>query len=640
MGDLIGSSVSGKLEYIDYPSFEELLNCQITIQEKSEIISIFCRINCLYMIAKAGSGHIGSSFSSLDLMSYLLLSNLESIKSYNIDSPFLFFSSKGHDAPALYSLYTGLGIIEFNKIHYLRKKNGLPGHPDVGTDGIFVNTGSLGMGISKAKGLISANRLLGIHQKVFVLTGDGELQEGQFWESLLSASNHEMDELVVIIDHNKLQSDTFLEYVSDLGDLSAKLNSFGWNVLRCDGNNFKEIHETFSKAIAPGRPTIIIADTVKGKGVSFMEHTSFDSDNELYKFHSGAPDKSSYDQALNELKQRLYSKIQSLKLTLPKLVSVESPEVPYDKEAVSLISYYSNFLTKLGSNNKLVVLDADLVKDTGCLDFKQKFPERFIECGIAEQDMVSQAGAISAKGLLPIVHSFSCFLSSRPNEQIYNNATQKNKIIYVGSLAGILPGGPGHSHQAVRDIASLSSIPGLTIAEPSCQKELELICEWAIHNNSDSTYIRLVSIPYKQRYHYSQDKISPGKGITLIDGTDIVIMTYGPLFTNLVYELACSSDFKNKIHLINMPWLNVINEVWLKEMLGNHKKLLIIDNHYSYGGLGTNIFNKLSANNIKIESKILGINEIPICGTNDEVLNYHSLDYDSIADTIRTMIDS
>lgn len=640
MGDLIGNSVSGNLEYIAKDEFVRLLESSIPFIEKCKIYSDYCRINCLFMIALAGSGHIGSSFSSLDIMTYLMLTNLDHIKSYNINSPFIFFSSKGHDAPALYSIYTSLGIIDFKKIEKLRKINGLPGHPDVSTEGIFLNTGSLGMGISKAKGLIAANRVQGIKQKIYVLTGDGEIQEGQFWESLISAANHSMHELTVVVDHNKLQSDTFVSEVSDLGDLELKFQAFGWNVARCDGNDFASINDTFALLNRNNKPTIIIADTIKGKGVSFMEHTSFDSDNELYKFHSGAPDRDSYNNALRELKEKLEQICTEQSFDLPSLQEMISPNKPSLPKQESLIDHYSNFLSKVGKLEEIICLDADLVKDTGCLAFKEKYPKRFIECGIAEQDMVSQAGAISAKGLLPIVHSFSCFLSSRPNEQIYNNATEKNKIVYVGSLAGILPGGPGHSHQAVRDIASLSSIPGLTIAEPSCQKELDLICEWAIHDNSKSTYIRLVSIPYNQKYHYSQDEISPGKGNTLIDGKDIVIMTYGPLFTNLVYELACSSEFKNKIHLINMPWLNVINETWLKEILGNYKKLLIIDNHYSYGGLGTNVFNKLSANNINIESKILGINEIPICGTNDEVLNYHSLDSDSVACTISSMINS
>ena len=128
----------------------------------------------------------------------------------------------------------------------------------------------------------------------------------------------------------------------------------------------------------------------------------------------------------------------------------------------SLLSSYSNsIVNEAGKNKKIIALDGDLVLDTGLIEFEKKFPERFIECGIAEQDMVSQAGTLAKEGFIPIVHSFSSFLTARPNEQIYNNSTEETKVIYSGFLAGLLPSGPGHSHQAVRDIASMSGMHNL-----------------------------------------------------------------------------------------------------------------------------------------------------------------------------------
>ena len=184
------------------------------------------------MIARAGSGHIGSSFSSLDIISWLLLEEM--------CEEDIFFSSKGHDAPGYYSALIGMGRLEFDFIHKLRKIDGLPGHPDIGTPEIVTNTGSLGMGVSKAKGMVFANRLAKRPGRVFVMTGDGELQEGQFWESLISAVNFGLHEITVIVDHNKLQSDTFVKNVSDLGDLEAKLNAFGWCVILCSYNIYRE----------------------------------------------------------------------------------------------------------------------------------------------------------------------------------------------------------------------------------------------------------------------------------------------------------------------------------------------------------------------------------------------------------------
>ena len=180
----------------------------------------------------------------------------------------IFFSSKGHDAPALYSIVIALGKISFEKIHELRRLNGLPGHPDVNTECIIANTGSLGMGISKAKGIIKSYRLNKTRRPVFVLTGDGELQEGQIWESLISAANDCLAELVVIVVHYKLHTDSLVSKVSDLGQIESKFESFGWHVERCDGNDPKALAQTLDNVNSiSNKPKIVIADTVRKRRV-------------------------------------------------------------------------------------------------------------------------------------------------------------------------------------------------------------------------------------------------------------------------------------------------------------------------------------------------------------------------------------
>ena len=165
------------------------------------------------------------------------------------------------------------------------------------------------------------------------------------------------------------------------------------------------------------------------------------------------------------------------------------------------------------------MLDGDLMVDCGTLPFRGEFPERFIECGIAEQDMVSQAGTLALKGKLPIVHSFACFLSTRPNEQIYNNATERSKVIYHASLAGLLPAGPGHSHQSVRDISAVGSVPGLVLIQPGNEEETRLALRWAVEENPDSTYLRLTSVPCAIPYSLPDGyRLEPGRGAVLRDG--------------------------------------------------------------------------------------------------------------------------
>ena len=192
---------------------------------------------------------------------------------------------------------------------------------------MVTNTGSLGMGISKAKGMVRADRLKGHERRYYVLTGDGELQEGQIWESLVSAANAGMGEITAIVDHNKLQSDYRVSQTSDLGDLAAKFASFGWHVERCDGHDLDAFSAALEACAAhPGKPQVIIADTVKGRGVSFMEHTAMDSDTDMYRFHSGAPDADTYGKGAQELLDRVNRALS--RLSARRGCSLETVEPP------------------------------------------------------------------------------------------------------------------------------------------------------------------------------------------------------------------------------------------------------------------------------------------------------------------------
>lgn len=641
MGDQVGLAVGGTLYYVPYNEFERISSLSIGSIEKTELFSALCRINTLYMIARSGSGHIGSSFSSMDIMSWLQLNEFcEGASKNDGFSRDTFFSSKGHDAPALYSTWIGLGKLEFNLIHKLRQINGLPGHPDVCTPNVVANTGSLGMGISKAKGMIFANRLQKQVGRVFVLMGDGELQEGQVWESLVSAANSKLHELTVIVDHNKLQSDTLVSKVSDLGDLERKFTAFGWYASRCDGNDLNSFSDALAKSKGiTDKPKVIIADTIKGKGVSFMEHTAIDSDVELYKFHSGAPTADTYVKAAQELIDSANLKLNAVNAEALALESVTRPALVQTERTERLINAYTNALIDEASkNSKIVALDADLVVDTGLIPFRDQYPDRFVECGIAEQDMVSQAGGMALQGLLPVVHSFSCFLSSRPNEQIYNNSTEKTKIIYVGSLAGLLPAGPGHSHQAVRDISALAAVPGLLIVEPCCEAEVAPLFKWCINENSKSSYFRLVSapsfVPYKLPSKYEP---ALGRGCALTEGSDAVMIGYGPVTLSQAYEAASLLRKEHGVGLkvINLPWLNKIDAEWLEGEIGDAKVLFSIDNHYRIGGQGACLAEIFSTGRLSDKTLVnIAIDDIPACGTNSEVLAYHGFDSISLVDKV------
>src|SRR5262249_5832361 len=204
-----------------------------------------------------------------------------------------------------------------------------------------------------------------------------------------------------------------------------------------------------------------------------------------------------------------------------------------------VLAYGDELLQMARTRPEIVVLDGDLLSDCGIEAFKEELPERFIECGIAEQHMVSAAGGMALNGILPVVHSFACFLSTRANEHIYNNATERTKIIYTATLAGVVPGGPGQSHQSVRDISAIGSVPELTAIEPCSEREARLAIRWAVETNAASTYLRFVNVPLDLPYTLPASyRLEVGRGVTLRDGSDVALGGYGPLLNANAWHAA------------------------------------------------------------------------------------------------------
>ncbi|MFT3765683.1 MAG: transketolase C-terminal domain-containing protein [Minicystis sp.] len=639
MGDLIGNAVEGTLTYAPQRAFEVVRTSNLPAPERAALFADLARLNALYMIARAGSGHVGSSFSSLDVVTWLHLEEMREDPAAKLQD--LYFSSKGHDAPGLYAVLTALGKLPFEGIHKLRQLGGLPGHPDVGTPHIVTNTGSLGMGISKAKGMVLANRRLGAQGQIFVLTGDGELQEGQIWESLLSAANKNLHEVTVIVDHNKVQSDARVDATSSLGDLEAKFAAFGWHVSRVDGHDLPRLGALLAELRGVDKPKVVIADTVKGKGVSFMEHTAMESDVALYRFHSGAPDAGSYSRAVDELVAAIRRRWEAGGLPTLSLETTERPAIkPPAKPPQRLIPAYSDaLLATVRANPKVMVLDADLMVDTGQKPSRDACPDQFVECGIAEMDMVSQAGGMALRGLVPICHSFACFMPTRANEHIYNNATEHTKVIYVASLAGCVPGGPGHSHQSVRDISAVAAVPGLVMIEPSCEAEVPLALAHCVSGTKGSGYLRLVSVPWDVPFALPEGyALVEGRGVALTEGSDVVVFGYGPVLLSEAYRAAEALRGEIGVKVVNLPWLNRVDPAWLVSTVGASRHVVTLDNHYRLGGQGDLVASALAVAGSGARVHKVGLDEVPACGTNAEVLRHHGLDVESLVARIRAAV--
>jgi transketolase len=303
-----------------------------------------------------------------------------------------------------------------------------------------------------------------------------------------------------------------------------------------------------------------------------------------------------------------------------------------------LVTAYGEALVEEAERDpRLVALDADLVLDTGLVPFRARHRDRFFECGIAEQDMVSQAGAMALAGLIPAVHSFACFLSTRPNEQIYNNATEGSKVIYAGSLAGLVPGGPGHSHQSVRDISALGAMPGMALVEPMSEREAGLAVRWAVREATGPVYIRLVSVPWALPFDPPvTDRLEPGRGTSLRPGADGLLVAAGPVMVSQAWLAAERLDERGvRLGVVAVPWLRGIDGAWLGELAGD-APVVCLDNHYVDGGQGDAVLAALAGVRAPNTVIKLGVESVPACGTNNEVLHAHGLDADTVSDRIAT----
>jgi len=610
---------------------------------KLELLGNMCRFNALNAVKRAGSGHLGTSFSAMDLLTYLYFSKMNvrkvGVKSNDRD---IYLPSKGHDVPAQYAILAALGIIEYDKLMKLRRLRGLDGHPEVSIPGIEMNSGSLGMGISKAKGFAWAKRKNGWGGMVYVLTGDGELQEGQNYEALQNAVHQKLNNIQVIVDRNTVQSDKPVVEIISLGDLAAKFRAFGWHVETCDGHDFRSIEQALERCKkVKDKPKVLIANTLKGKGISFMEHPKALIDGcGSYKWHAGAPNDENFEKGREELLKKLEKQCSEAKIPQLKFDLIEE----YEKKssgvsAEKVVQAYGKALVEAGKRRKdIVVLDADLALDCCVREFELQFPERFIENGIAEQDMVSMAGGLALSGMLPVVNSFSTFLAARANEQIYTNATERTKIIYVCHLAGIIPAGPGKSHQGVRDISLFQALPNMIILEPCNATETKMVVDYCVDEAKESCMIRLTISPSPSVIELPKGyELSIGRGAVLKEGKDVVIFSYGPVMLHEALkaaEILGGRDISLKV--VNMPWLNRTDTDWLVKSVGSCKIIFTLDNHMVKGGLSDTLLDVANKAGLLKDKEFIkfGLEEYPECGNPTEVLQHHGLDGASLASRV------
>jgi transketolase len=490
-----------------------------------------------------------------------------------------------------------------------------------------------------------AKRFLGRGGRVVVMTGDGELQEGQNWEALGAAAHQRVGNLWAIVDRNELQSDKRTEEILALGGLETKLRAFGWHVESCDGHDHSALARAFADmAGAPDHvPKALVARTIKGRGVSFMEHpVALREGDGTYRWHAGAPDDEHFSRAHRELLSRIRKGLPDVRLEpAPPLeeTSVSSAGEPESGVAARRVTdeyvagaYGEALLDLVRERPDVVVLDADLASDCRIRAVELEQPSRFVENGIAEQDMVSMAAGLARQGLLPVVNSFASFLASRANEEIYNQASEGTKVVYALHYAGLIPAGPGKSHQSIRDVSLLAALPEMTIVQPANADETKALLRWAVAEAPRSVALRLAIGPSPRRIELPDTPPRVGCGHVLVDGDGPPLLAYGPVMLHEAMVAAETLASRGiRLRVIAMPWLNRFDPVWLDDELAPHEHVFVLEDHAPVGALADGVRRALDG---QARVTAFGVEGWPACGTPPEALREHGLDGATLADRV------
>ena len=436
------------------------------------------KANMLTSIHCAGSGHSGGSLSAAEIVTAAYLSAMRH-KPHDPEwaERDRFYFSAGHKAPLWYSVLGFCGYFPEKETALLRRLgSNFQGHPDMSKlPGLEISCGSLGQGLSIAVGDALNGRLKKQDYRVFCLMGDGEQQEGQIWEAAMAASHYKLDNLVGIVDKNRLQIDGTVDEVMNIDPLEEKYSSFGWNVIRCNGNSAAEMMASYSEAeTAKGRPTVIIAETIKGNSVSFMENQA--------SWHGKAPDLAQLTTALEELgaADYDYKRMSDYASAFQKDIDgdinqkmpVYSKDYWWNKGRLMRVEMrpgrkgFGDALRET-ENESVCAIGSD-ISSSICIDeYYKTRPERknrWFNMGIAEQSVTALAAGLAKNGMIPFIGTYGVFSAGRALDQIRTTLCYGNfNVNIAGAHAGISVGPDGATHQALEDIYQISGLPNMTM---------------------------------------------------------------------------------------------------------------------------------------------------------------------------------
>lgn len=593
------------------------------------------RIHSLRMTTASGSGHPTTCLSAADIAAGLFFGEMR----WNTADPAdpasdEFVLSKGHAAPLLWAVYAEAGIIPLEHLLDLRKiSSDLEGHPTPRMKWVKAATGSLGQGLSVGVGMALAQRLDKSPARTFVLMGDGECAEGQVWEAANSAAYWKLRNLCAVVDVNRLgQSDPTM-HQHDLAALARKFRAFGWDAAIIDGHKIDRILAALKEAGKKGKPTVILARTLKGKGVSFIEDKN--------GWHGRPLKADELARALEEIgclpdvdSRKFVHKPKPFKKKKA-ASSFDFPRTVYkDKTATRLA--YGNALLSLGKVNPYVVaVDGDVKNSTYADKFFEAFPGRSFQSFIAEQNMVGVGMGLAAKGYIPFIATFAAFLT-RAHDQLRMAAYSFSNIKVCGSHVGVSIGEDGPSQMGLEDMAMFRPIPGCVVLYPGDAVSSEA-CVAAAASHQGMVYLRM-SRPATPILYPAGEMFSIGGSKVLRKGEGDAVTVIAAGIT--LHEAIKAADELKKegigLRVIDAYSVAPLDEATiLREVAATGGLAIVVEDHYAGGGLGEAVAGALAG---KAALKHLCIRELPRSGKPDELLERYGISASNIVRAARELV--
>jgi transketolase len=605
------------------------------------------RVDSVRATATAGSGHTTSSLSAADLMAVLLQHYLR----YDFANPanpandHLIFS-KGHASPLLYAMYRAAGMItEDELLSYRTFDSRLEGHPTPSIPWVDVATGSLGQGLPIGTGIALAGKYLDqLPYHTWVLCGDSEMAEGSMWEAFDRASYYQLGNLIAILDMNRLGQSTPTPHEWSSEVYARRAAAYGWHSITIDGHDMQAIDQAYAEAIeSRAQPTLIIARTIKGKGVSFMEDKE--------GWHGKPPSSEQVQQAIDELggESSFTVPVNPPDMQAPaRLPEPESfPFARYEAgDMVATRQAYGNALRAVGSSHSHVVaLDGEVSNSTKAEVFAQAHPQRFFEMFTAEQQMIAAAAGLNVRGYVPFASSFAAFLT-RAYDFIRMASISQVNIRLCGSHAGVSIGQDGPSQMGLEDIAMMRAIYGSTVLYP---------CDGNQTNHLVATMVDQPGISYlrttraKTPVIYAHDEDFPVGGSKLLRHSEqdqVTVVAAGIIVHEALQAYDELQQSQISIRLIDAYSVKPLDiQAVYAAVCETEGRLVIVEDHRVEGGLGSAIFEAF-ANDINGEDPLplrvthLAVRNMPGSGTSQEQLDASGISAHHIATAVRTMLAS